>query len=54
MEMIIGSWARINGDAVLVIKVDAYLSADELDEAIDIAASTADNMEKRLGLGDDL
>lgn len=53
-ELIIGSWARQDGNAVLIIRIDADADADTLDEAIDLAASIGDRMEQRLVSGDDL
>ena len=53
-ELILGAWARSEGNAVLVLKIPASASAEALNEAIDLAASIGDRMEKRLGPGDDL
>jgi hypothetical protein len=45
-EVILGSWVKQGqGTATFVIKVPADASADDLDRAIDTAASTADKME---------
>lgn len=54
MDLIVGAWARQDGNAILVVKINADADADTLDEAIDLAASIGDRMEKRLGTGDDL
>lgn len=50
----LGAWVRDGGDAIFVIKLDANADADTLDEAIDLAAYTGDEMEQKLGSGDDL
>jgi hypothetical protein len=50
---ILGAWAKHGKRAVFVIRLDADASADELDEAIDFAASVADDMEKELSEGRD-
>lgn len=50
----LGAWVRDGGDALFVIKIDANANADVLDEAIDLAAYTGDEMEQKLGSGDDL
>ena len=51
----LGSW-EMRGDVVyLVIKVLDYLSAAQLEEVMDVAAETADNMELEIsGARDDL
>lgn len=54
MVLIVGAWARQHGNAILVLKINADADADTLDEAIDLAASIGDRMEKRLGTGDEL
>lgn len=54
MDLIVGAWARQDGNAILVLKINADADADTLDEAIDLAASIGDRMEQRLGTGDDL
>ncbi len=53
-ELILGAWARTEGNAVLVLKIPADADAKTLDEAIDLAASIGDRMEKRLVSGDEL
>lgn len=53
-ELILGAWAREGGNAILLIKIDADASADILNEAIDLAASTGDRMEQKLVSGDEL
>ena len=53
-ELIVGSWARHDGNAILIMRIDADANADTLDEAIDLAAAVGDSMEQRLGTGDDL
>lgn len=45
-EVILGSWVKQDDYAVFVIKIPADASADQLDSAIDSAASTADELEK--------
>lgn len=45
-EVILGSWVKQDDYAVFVIKIPADASADQLDSAIDSAASTADALEK--------
>lgn len=46
-EVILGSWVKQgDGYGVFVVKVPADASADQLDSAIDSAASTADMLEK--------
>lgn len=54
MDLIVGAWARQQGNAVLILKINADADADTLDEAIDLAASIGDRMEQRLVSGDDL
>lgn len=54
MELIVGAWARQDGNAILIIKVPADADADTLDEAIDLSASIGDRMEQALVTGDDL
>ncbi len=54
MDLILGGWARQDGNALLIIKIDADADADTLDEAIDLAASIADRMEQQLVTGDEL
>lgn len=46
-EVILGSWVKQDDYAVFVIKIPADASADQLDSAIDSAASTADELEKK-------
>lgn len=44
-EVILGSWVKQEDYAVFVIKIPADASADQLDSAIDSAATTADKLE---------
>lgn len=53
-ELVQGTWARHDGNAVLVIRIDADAEARVLDESIDLAASLGDQMEQRLVSGDEL
>lgn len=53
-DLILGAWARSEGNAVLVLKIPADADADTLNEAIDLAASIGDRMEKQLVSGDEL
>ncbi len=53
-ELIVGSWSRINGNALYILRIDADANADTLDNAIDIAAWEGDDMERKLVKGDDL
>lgn len=48
----LGAWVKQGDVAMLVIKIPADASADALDEAIDLAAATADAVEREL-LGTD-
>jgi len=50
----LGSWVKQERVAMLVVKIPADASADELDEAIDLAASAADAVELDLTGKDDL
>jgi hypothetical protein len=50
----LGSWVKQEGTAMLVVKIDAAASAEELDEAIDLAAISADAVELDLTGKDDL
>jgi hypothetical protein len=50
----LGSWVKQGRTAMLVAKIPAHASADELDEAIDLAATTADALELELTGKDDL
>jgi len=52
-KVILGSWVKQGKSAVFVVKVSAEASADELDSAIDAAATAADEMEKELTEGRD-
>lgn len=54
MDLIVGAWARQEGNAILILKIDADADADTLDEAIDLAAAIGDRMEQRLVTGDEL
>ena len=54
MDLIVGAWARQDGNAVLILKINADADAKTLDEAIDLAASIGDRMEQRLVTGDEL
>ncbi len=49
----LGSWVKNGNSAMLVIKISADASADQLDEAIDLIAVTADAMELDLTAKDD-
>lgn len=48
----LGAWVKQEDVAMLVIKIPADASADALDEAIDLAAASADAVEREL-LGSD-
>jgi hypothetical protein len=50
----LGSWVKQGRTAMLVAKIPAHASANELDEAIDLAAATADALELELTGKDDL
>lgn len=50
----LGSWVKQDRTAMLVVKIDAAASAEELDEAIDLAAIAADAVELDLTGKDDL
>ena len=50
----LGSWVKQDGMAMLVVKISADASAEELDEAIDLAAIAADAVELDLTGKDDL
>lgn len=52
-RVILGSWVKQSKSAVFVVKISAEASADELDGAIDAAATAADEMEKELTDGRD-
>jgi hypothetical protein len=52
-RVILGSWVKQSKSAVFVVKISAEASADELDSAIDAAATAADEMEKELTDGKD-
>jgi hypothetical protein len=49
----LGSWVKQKNRALMIVKIDAEASADELDTAIDFAAEVADEMEKELTDGKD-
>ena len=49
----LGSWVKNGDSAMFVVKISADASADQLDEAIDLAAVTADKMELELTAKDD-
>lgn len=53
-ELILGGWVKQDRVAMLVVKLPADASADELDEAIDLAALSADEVEKDLTGKDEL
>src|SRR5690606_1648111 len=53
-DLVVGSWARHDGNAILILRVPANADADTLDEAIDLSASIGDRMERKLGNGDEL
>src|SRR5690606_4960429 len=48
----LGAWVKQDDVAMLVLKIPADASADALDEAIDLAAASADMVEREL-LGSD-
>ena len=50
----LGSWVKQDQVAMLVTKIPADASADELDEAIDLTATAADEVELDLTGKDDL
>jgi hypothetical protein len=50
----LGAWVKQDNVAMLVIKIPADASADALDEAIDLAATSADALERELLGSDDL
>lgn len=45
-EVILGSWVKQDAYAVFVVKIAADASADQLDSAIDTAATSADKLER--------
>ena len=49
----LGGWVKNGDSAMMVVKIPADASADVLDEAIDLAAVTADKMELELTGKDD-
>jgi hypothetical protein len=49
----LGGWVKNGDSAMFVVKIPADANADELDEAIDLAAVTADKMELELTAKDD-
>ncbi len=53
-ERKLGGWVKQERVAMFVIKIPADASADVLDESIDLAATTADEVELELTGGDDL
>ncbi|HEU0153551.1 MAG TPA: hypothetical protein VFQ84_09420 [Arenimonas sp.] len=53
-EMILGAWVKQDRVAMFVTKIDADADADTLDEAIDLTALAADEVEKDLTGKDDL
>lgn len=53
-QLKLGSWVKQGRTAMLVAKIPAHASADELDEAIDLTAATADALELELTGRDDL
>ena len=53
-ELILGAWVKQDQVAMFVAKIPADASADQLDEAIDLAALSADEVELDLTGKDDL
>ena len=53
-ELILGAWVKQDQVAMFVAKIPADASADQLDEAIDLAAISADEVEQELTGKDDL
>ena len=53
-ERKLGGWVKQERVAMFVIKIPADANADVLDESIDLAATTADEVELELTGGDDL
>ncbi len=49
-----GSWVKQENMAMLVVKIPANATADQLDDAVDYAATVADEMESELTGKDDL
>lgn len=49
-----GSWVKQKNMAMLVVKIPANATADQLDDAVDFAATAADEMESELTGKDDL
>lgn len=49
-----GSWVKQKNMAMLVVKIPADANADQLDDAVDFAATAADEMESELTGKDDL
>lgn len=52
-EVKLGAWVKQKDRALMIVKVDADASAEELDSAISFAAEVADEMEKELTDGGD-
>jgi len=52
--LILGSWVKQGGTAMLVSKIPADAGADQLDEAIDLTAIAADALELELSGTDEL
>jgi hypothetical protein len=49
----LGSWTKQNNRALMVVKIDANATSEELQNAISFAAEVADEMEKELTDGKD-
>ena len=52
-EVKLGAWVKQKDRALMIVKVNADASAEELDNAISFAAEVADEMEKELTDGGD-
>jgi hypothetical protein len=52
-EVKLGAWVKQKNRALMIVKVNAEASAEELDSAISFAAEVADEMEKELTDGGD-
>lgn len=47
-DLKLGAWVKHNGHALIVVKIDADASAEALDQAINAAVTSADEMEREL------
>ncbi|UNK57317.1 YbjN domain-containing protein [Pseudoxanthomonas daejeonensis] len=47
-DLKLGAWVKHNGHALLVVKLDAAAGAEALDQAINAAVTSADEMEREL------